>query len=86
MREEKVIVRVFDKEKDRHGAVAVEEMCEVGPSGKMSLFTHLCDPVSRVCHSPAFHMLVRFPLFSLFTKKLLLFLLFSNYFPIFITF
>ncbi|KAM0951467.1 putative transcription regulator GNAT family [Dioscorea sansibarensis] len=53
-----VIVRVFDREKDRHGAEAVEEMCEVGPSGKMSLFTHLCDPVSRVCHSPAYHMLV----------------------------
>ncbi|KAJ0980278.1 hypothetical protein J5N97_008533 [Dioscorea zingiberensis] len=58
MREELVVVRVFDPERDRHGAEAVEEMCEVGPSGKMALFTHLCDPVSRVCHSPAYLMLV----------------------------
>ncbi|KAJ6808419.1 putative N-acetyltransferase HLS1 [Iris pallida] len=52
-------VREFDPETDRAGAEAVERMCEVGPSGTMSLFTDLLgDPVCRVRHSPAFLMLV----------------------------
>lgn len=54
-----IVVREFDEERDRWGAEAVDRMCEVGPSGKMSLFTDLLgDPVCRVRHSPAFLMLV----------------------------
>ncbi|KAJ6811694.1 putative N-acetyltransferase HLS1 [Iris pallida] len=53
------IVRVFDPEKDSHAADAVEHACEVGPSGKTSLFTHnLGDPLCRVRNSPSFLMLV----------------------------
>ncbi|XP_058081495.1 probable N-acetyltransferase HLS1 [Magnolia sinica] len=54
-----VVVREFDAERDCYGVEMVERRCEVGPSGKMSLFTDLMgDPVCRVRHSPAFLMLV----------------------------
>ncbi|KAG0490675.1 hypothetical protein HPP92_007538 [Vanilla planifolia] len=54
-----VVVREYDAEKDLSGAEAVDRMCEVGPSGTVSLFTDLLgDPICRVRHSPAFLMLV----------------------------
>ncbi|XP_057493032.1 probable N-acetyltransferase HLS1 [Actinidia eriantha] len=54
-----VVVREFDGEKDCKGVEEVERRCEVGPSGKLSLFTDLLgDPICRVRHSPAFLMLV----------------------------
>ncbi|KAK6923133.1 GNAT domain [Dillenia turbinata] len=54
-----LIVREFDPKKDTIGVEEVERICEVGPSGKMSLFTDLMgDPICRVRHSPAFQMLV----------------------------
>ncbi|XP_010939135.1 probable N-acetyltransferase HLS1 [Elaeis guineensis] len=59
MGEEGFVVREYEEERDRLRVEAMERMCEVGPSGEMSLFTdHLGDPVSRVRHSPAFLMLV----------------------------
>ncbi|ESW28720.1 hypothetical protein PHAVU_002G012000 [Phaseolus vulgaris] len=54
-----VVVRVFDPNRDRERVEAVERICEVGPSGKLSLFTDMLgDPICRVRHSPAFLMLV----------------------------
>uniref|UniRef100_A0A6N2KXS8 N-acetyltransferase domain-containing protein n=1 Tax=Salix viminalis TaxID=40686 RepID=A0A6N2KXS8_SALVM len=52
-------VRKFDPRKDGVGVEEVERRCEVGPSGKLSLFTDLLgDPICRVRNSPAFLMLV----------------------------
>lgn len=52
-------VREFDPRRDIRGVEEVETRCEVGPSGKLSLFTDLLgDPICRVRHSPAFLMLV----------------------------
>lgn len=54
-----VVVREFDAKKDRLGVENVEKRCEVGPSGKLCLFTDLLgDPICRVRNSPAFLMLV----------------------------
>ncbi|KAH0467941.1 hypothetical protein IEQ34_002974 [Dendrobium chrysotoxum] len=54
-----VVVREYEAEKDRSGAEAVDRMCDVSPSGGVSLFMdHLGDPVCRVRNSPAFLMLV----------------------------
>lgn len=54
-----LVVREFDLNKDRERVEAVERSCEVGPSGKLSLFTDMLgDPICRVRHSPAFLMLV----------------------------
>ncbi|RDX88990.1 putative N-acetyltransferase HLS1-like protein, partial [Mucuna pruriens] len=54
-----VVVREFDPNKDRERVEAVERICEVGPSGKLSLFTDMLgDPICRVRNSPAFLMLV----------------------------
>ncbi|OIW10923.1 hypothetical protein TanjilG_27869 [Lupinus angustifolius] len=54
-----VVVREFNPNKDRRRVEEVERICEVGPSGKLSLFTDLLgDPICRVRHSPAFLMLV----------------------------
>uniref|UniRef100_A0A7C9EAY3 Arylamine N-acetyltransferase n=1 Tax=Opuntia streptacantha TaxID=393608 RepID=A0A7C9EAY3_OPUST len=54
-----VVVREFSGEKDGREVEEVETRCEVGPSGKLSLFTHLLgDPLCRIRHSPAFLMLV----------------------------
>ncbi|KAK8962107.1 hypothetical protein KSP40_PGU009277 [Platanthera guangdongensis] len=54
-----VAVREYQPEKDRAGAEAVDRLCDVGPTGAVSLFTDLLgDPVCRVRHSPAFLMLV----------------------------
>ncbi|XP_020590276.1 probable N-acetyltransferase HLS1-like [Phalaenopsis equestris] len=61
MREEvvKVLVREFEPERDREAVEILEKSCEVGPSGKMALFTDLLgDPLCRVRHSPCFFMLV----------------------------
>lgn len=52
-------VREFDPKKDCRGVEEVERRCEVGPTGKLSLFTDLLgDPICRVRHSPAYLMLV----------------------------
>lgn len=54
-----VVVREFETNKDRGRVEAVEKICEVGPSGKLSLLTDLMgDPICRVRHSPSFLMLV----------------------------
>ncbi|KAK9285571.1 hypothetical protein L1049_024766 [Liquidambar formosana] len=54
-----MVVREFDPEKDCLSVEEVERRCEVGPCGKLSLFTDLLgDPICRVRHSPAFLMLV----------------------------
>lgn len=54
-----VNVREFDPNKDRESVEAVEKICEVGPSGKLSLFTDLQgDAICRVRNSPTFLMLV----------------------------
>lgn len=54
-----IVVREFDPNKDCLGVEDVERRCEVGPSGKLCLFTDLLgDPICRVRHSPAFLMLV----------------------------
>ncbi|KAL2528353.1 putative N-acetyltransferase HLS1 [Forsythia ovata] len=54
-----VVVREFDAEKDVREVEEVERNCEVGPSGKLTLFTHLLgDPICRVRHSPLYLMLV----------------------------
>ncbi|XP_059624001.1 probable N-acetyltransferase HLS1 [Cornus florida] len=54
-----VVVREFDQERDCRGVEDVERRCEVGPSGKLSLFTDLLgDPICRVRNSPAYLMLV----------------------------
>ncbi|KAL2246764.1 UNVERIFIED_CONTAM: putative N-acetyltransferase HLS1-like protein [Sesamum indicum] len=54
-----VVVREYDAEKDRRAVEEVENRCEVGPSGKLSLYTDLLgDPICRVRHSPAYLMLV----------------------------
>lgn len=61
--EEKVIIviREYDPKTDILGVEDVERRCEVGPSGKLSLFTDLLgDPICRVRNSPAFLMLVIF--------------------------
>ncbi|CAN1193085.1 Probable N-acetyltransferase HLS1 [Linum perenne] len=56
---EGVEIREYDPRKDGQGVEAVERRCEVGPSGKTSVFTDLLgDPICRVRHSPAFLMLV----------------------------
>ncbi|XP_009587553.1 probable N-acetyltransferase HLS1-like isoform X1 [Nicotiana tomentosiformis] len=55
----RIIVREFDGKKDCREVEEVERSCEVGPTGKLSLFTDLLgDPICRVRHSPAFLMLV----------------------------
>ncbi|CAL0330783.1 unnamed protein product [Lupinus luteus] len=54
-----VIVREFNPNKDREKVEGVERICEVGPNGKISLFTDLHgDPICRVRNSPTFNMLV----------------------------
>ncbi|KAI3860197.1 hypothetical protein MKX03_022503 [Papaver bracteatum] len=59
MKENGIVVRKYDSEKDFIGVEKVESRCEVGPSGKMSLFTDMLgDPICRVRHSPTSLMLV----------------------------
>ncbi|KAH8508581.1 hypothetical protein Peur_050456 [Populus x canadensis] len=54
-----MVVREFDPSRDVVGVEEVERSCEVGSSGKLSLFTDLLgDPICRVRNSPAFLMLV----------------------------
>ncbi|KAH6799594.1 hypothetical protein C2S51_036078 [Perilla frutescens var. frutescens] len=54
-----VVVREYDAKKDVRAVGKVENLCEVGPSGKVSLYTDLLgDPICRVRHSPACLMLV----------------------------
>lgn len=62
-----VLIRKFEPSKDRGRVEALERICEVGPSGTLSLFTDLRgDPLCRVRHSPFFLMLVR-TFYSFFT-------------------
>ncbi|XP_075492605.1 putative N-acetyltransferase HLS1 [Primulina tabacum] len=54
-----VLVREYDEKRDKREVEQVENRCEVGPSGKLSLYTDLLgDPICRVRHSPAYRMLV----------------------------
>ncbi|XP_020575536.1 probable N-acetyltransferase HLS1 [Phalaenopsis equestris] len=54
-----VVVREYEAEQDRTGAEAVDRLCDVSPSGGVSLFMDLLgDPLCRVRNSPAFLMLV----------------------------
>lgn len=54
-----VEVREYDPSKDLATVEEVERRCEVGPTGKLSLFTDLLgDPICRVRHSPSYLMLV----------------------------
>lgn len=54
-----VIIRQYEPEKDCQKVEEVERICEVGPSGKLSLFTdQLGDPVCRIRNSPTSLMLV----------------------------
>lgn len=71
-----VSVREFDPNKDRESVEAVERICEVGPSGKLSLFTDLHgDPITRVRNSPTFLMLVIILIILLTTNQSLFFFL-----------
>lgn len=57
--EKVLVIREYDPKTDLSGVEDVERRCEVGPSGKLSLFTDLLgDPICRVRNSPAFFMLV----------------------------
>eukprot|EP01018_Ginkgo_biloba_P037090 Gb_28962 [translate_table: standard] len=52
-------IREFDESRDVEQVERLERRCEVGPSGKVSLFTDLMgDPICRVRHCPAYAMLV----------------------------
>ncbi|KAE9466801.1 hypothetical protein C3L33_01296, partial [Rhododendron williamsianum] len=54
-----LVVRPFDAKRDCGEVEELERRCEVGPSGKLSLFTDLLgDPICRVRHSPSYNMLV----------------------------
>lgn len=54
-----IVVREFDPKTDRLGVEHVERSCDVGPSGKLSLFFDLMgDPICRVRNSPVYLMLV----------------------------
>lgn len=54
-----IVVREFDSKNDSKEVEEVERRCEVGPSGKLSLYTDLLgDPICRVRNSPAYLMLV----------------------------
>lgn len=54
-----VVVREYDEKKDCGAVEEMENRCEVGPSGKLSLYTDLLgDPICRVRNSPAYLMLV----------------------------
>lgn len=54
-----VEVREYDPSKDLDTVEDVERRCEVGPVGKLTLFTDLLgDPICRVRHSPKYLMLV----------------------------
>jgi len=56
-----VEVREYDPSKDLATVEDVERRCEVGPAGKLSLFTDLLgDPICRVRHSPSYLMLVNY--------------------------
>ncbi|KAH9314179.1 hypothetical protein KI387_022806, partial [Taxus chinensis] len=54
-----VKIREFEGLRDAEQVEVLEKRCEVGPSGKISLFTDLMgDPICRVRHCPAYVMLV----------------------------
>ncbi|GLJ13947.1 hypothetical protein SUGI_0222980 [Cryptomeria japonica] len=59
MESQHVKIREFEGLRDVKQVECLEKRCEVGPSGKISLFTDLMgDPICRVRHSPAYVMLV----------------------------
>ncbi|KAL8476949.1 hypothetical protein ACS0TY_029302 [Phlomoides rotata] len=54
-----VAVREYEEKKDCKAVEEMENRCEVGPTGKLSLYTdQLGDPICRVRNSPAYLMLV----------------------------
>ncbi|KAG9455870.1 hypothetical protein H6P81_000378 [Aristolochia fimbriata] len=59
MGEERITLREYEEQRDCEAVEELERRCQVGPSGKASLYTDcMGDPLSRVRHSPAFLMLV----------------------------
>lgn len=57
---EMLIVREFNVETDITAVEELERLCEVGPSGKTSIYTDFMgDPICRIRHSPVYLMLVR---------------------------
>lgn len=85
MRNKEIVIREFDGSKDCIGVEDVERRCEVGPSGKLCLFTDLLgDPICRVRNSPAFLMLVYCP-FSPFRNAPLFFFFFYFFFFLFVS-
>ncbi|KAI7756761.1 hypothetical protein M8C21_002757 [Ambrosia artemisiifolia] len=54
-----VIIREYNPKTDSDRVEQVENSCEVGPNGELSLYTDLLgDPICRVRNSPAYLMLV----------------------------
>ncbi|KAL6012171.1 hypothetical protein ACLOJK_002649 [Asimina triloba] len=54
-----ILVREFDAVRDIPAIEEMERLCEVGPSGKPSIFTDFMgDPISRIRHSSLYLMLV----------------------------
>ncbi|KAJ8634788.1 hypothetical protein MRB53_009055 [Persea americana] len=54
-----LVVREFNVETDITAVEELERLCEVGPSGKTSIYTDFMgDPICRIRHSPAYLMLV----------------------------
>lgn len=65
-----VVVREYEEKKDCKAVEEMENGCEVGPSGKLSLYTDLLgDPICRVRNSPAYLMLasILFLLYVIFS-------------------
>lgn len=62
---EMLVVREFDVERDISAVEEMERRCDVGPSGKTSIYTDcMGDPICRIRHSPAYLMLVRTHFYS----------------------
>lgn len=54
-----VVVREYDKERDKAAVEEMERRCELGQRGKASLVTDLMgDPICRIRHLPTHVMLV----------------------------
>lgn len=66
---EVVVIRQYNPKTDSERVEQVENSCEVGPNGELSLHTHLLgDPICRIRNSPAYLMLVFYVHFILLTE------------------
>lgn len=60
-----VVVREYWEKKDCKAVEEMENSCDVGPNGGLSLYTdQLGDPICRVRNSPAYLMLASFFLYT----------------------